>query len=69
MDLKEQIEKIVDRIKNDDDLREQFQKEPIKAVESVLGIDLPDDVLEKIVEGVKGKISLDKVSGIFKKLF
>ena len=69
MDIKEQIEKIVERIKNDDDLREQFQKEPIKAVESVLGIDLPDDVIEKVIEGVKAKISLDKIGGIFKKLF
>ena len=69
MDIKEQIEKIVDRIKNDDDLREQFQKEPIKAVESVLGIDLPDDVIQKVVEGVKAKISVDKIGGIFKKLF
>ena len=50
----------------------QFQKNPIQAVESVLGVDLPDDVISKIVDGVKAKISVDKVSGAvdaLKKLF
>lgn len=72
MDIKETIEKIVDAIKNDDDLLEQFRKEPVKAIEKVLGIDLPDDIVEKVVDGVKGKITLDKASdalGMLKKLF
>lgn len=72
MDIKAQINKMVDTIKNDKTLMEQFQKEPIKAVEKVLGVDLPDDIVEQIVAGVKGKISADKVSGALdslKKLF
>ena len=72
MDIKEQIEKIVDRIKNDDDLLELFQKDPVKEIEKVLGVDLPDDIVEKIIDGVKAKISVDKVSdalGKLKKLF
>ena len=43
-----------------------------KVVEKVLGVDLPDDVVNGVVEGVKAKISVDKVSGIadsLKKLF
>lgn len=72
MDLKEQIEKIVDQIKNDDDLKEQFKKEPVKAIEKVIGVDLPDDLIEKIVDGVKAKLSADTISGALgalKKLF
>ncbi len=72
MDIKEKINEAVEAITKDASLREQFQKEPVKAVEKVLGVDLPDDVVEKIVAGVKGKISMDKVSGIadsIKKLF
>lgn len=53
MDIKEQIEKIVEKVQKDDVLRAQFKKDPIKAVEKVLGVDLPDDVIEKIVAGVK----------------
>lgn len=72
MDIKAEINKIVDRIKNDDELLEKFKKDPIKAVESILGVDLPDDIIEKVVEGVKAKISLDKAGDILggiKKLF
>lgn len=72
MDVKEQIKKVADRISNDKKLQEQFQKEPIKAVENVLGVDLPDDLVNKVVEGVKAKLKLDKASGAvdaLKKLF
>ena len=72
MDIKEQIENIVEKVQKDDVLRAQFKKDPIKAVEKVLGVDLPDDVIEKIVAGVKAKISIDKVSDVadvLKKLF
>ena len=72
MDIKEQIEKIVEKVQKDDVLRAQFKKDPIKAVEKVLGVDLPDDVIEKNVAGVKAKISIDKVSDVadvLKKLF
>lgn len=72
MDIKEQINKIVDAVTKDETLKAQFQKEPVKAIEKVLGVDLPDDVIEKIIEGVKGKISMDKLSGAadaIKKLF
>ena len=72
MDIKEQIEKIVDKIKDDDALQAQFKKDPIKAVEKLLGVDLPDDIMEKIVAGVKAKISVDNLGdalGALKKLF
>ena len=72
MDIKEQIEKIVDKIKDDDALKAQFKKDPIKAVEKLLGMDLPDDLMEKVVAGVKAKLSLDDLSdaaGFLKKLF
>ena len=72
MDIKAEITKIVDKIKNDDDLLNKFKKDPIKAVESIIGVDLPDDIIEKVVDGVKAKISLDKAGDILdglKKLF
>lgn len=72
MDIKAKIEEIVEKIKGDKKLQEQFKKEPVKAVESLLGVDLPDDVIEKVVTGVKAKISVDKLSGAadaLKKLF
>ena len=43
-----------------------------KALEKVLGVDLPDDIIEKVVDGVKAKIAVDgakDVLGTLKKLF
>ena len=73
-DIKELAEKAIDTIKGDDNLLESFQENPIKVVEKVLNIDLPDDILEKIVEIVKTKIDIDdakevlgKIAGLFGK--
>ena len=64
MDIKEQIEGIVEKLQKDKALQAQFKKDPVKAVEKLLGVDLPDDMVEKVVVGVKAKLSLDDVSGI-----
>ena len=72
MDIKELIEKAVKKIQSDDALQAQFKQDPIKALEKLLGVDLPDDVMEKVVAGVKAKLSIDDLSdavGILKKLF
>ena len=63
-DVKAEITKVVEKVTKDEKLMAQFQKDPVKAVESVIGIDLPDDVLNKVVDGVKAKISVDKLGGI-----
>lgn len=67
--MKEKIESIVNKVQNDPSFKEKFTKEPIKAVEEILGIDLPDDEINKIIEGVKAKIATtniaDKLKGLF----
>ncbi len=63
-DIKEQITKVVDKVTKDEKLMDQFKKDPIKAVESVLGVDLPDDVIKNVADGVKAKISIDKLGSI-----
>jgi hypothetical protein len=74
IDIKELAEKAIDTIKGDDNLLESFKTNPIKVVEKVLKVDLPDDILEKIVEIVKTKINVDdakealgKIAGLFGK--
>ena len=72
MDIKEKIESIVEKISKEPNIKEQFEKEPVKVIENILGVDLPDDVVEKIIDGVKAKLTLDMISdvaGAFKKLF
>ncbi len=72
MDIKAEITKMVDKVKKDPEIAKLFTKDPIKAVEKVIGVDLPDDVVKKVVDGVKAKISLDKAGdalGKLKKMF
>ncbi len=61
MDIKAIITETVQKITTDEKLLEKFKKEPIKTVEELTGIDLPDDQLEKVVEGIKAKIAIDGV--------
>lgn len=68
MDIKAKINEFVEKIKNDDDLMENFKKDPVSTVEKLLGIDLPNDQVEKIVDGIKAKISLDNLSDLGSKL-
>ena len=69
MDIKAKIEEIVNKVKNDKDFAAKFTSDPVKAVEEVLGIDLPDDQINALIEGVKSKISVDdikdKIGGLF----
>ena len=72
MDIKEQIEKLVSALSKDASLKDQFLKDPVKTLEKVLGVDLPDDMVEKVVAGVKAKLSADQIAGaadMLKKLF
>ena len=69
MDIKEMIEKVVSSVTGDGALMENFKKDPMATVKSLLGsIDLDNEAISKIVEGVKAKISVDKLSGIAGKL-
>ena len=59
--IKEKINEIVEKIKNDKNIAAKFQKDPISTVEELLEIDLPNDQVQKIVDGIKAKIALDKI--------
>ncbi len=72
MDIKAKIAEIVEKIKNDKNFASDFQADPITAVEKVIGVDLPNDQIEKIIEGVKANVAVDdvkdKVGGLLGKL-
>ena len=71
-ELKKKIDGIVEKIKNDPQLLKNFEKEPVKVIESLIDVDLPDDQLEPVVAAVKAKLAAgslgDKLGGL-KKLF
>lgn len=66
MDIKEKltslVEETVAKLKNDPELLGQFQKEPVAALEKLLGRDLPDEQIEKLVTLVKAKLGKDQLA-------
>ena len=62
--LKDKIEEIVEKIKTDKNIAAKFQKDPIGLVEELLGVDLPNEQLEGVVNTIKAKVDLDKVSDL-----
>ena len=67
MDIKAKITELVDKVKSDPDFAAKFQKNPTGTVKELTGVDLPADQIDKVVDGVKAKISLDKLGGLFGK--
>lgn len=69
MDIKKKIDELVDKVKNDKDFGKKFQENPTKAIESVLGVDLPDEQINKIIDGIKAKITVDDIGSALGGLF
>lgn len=74
MDIKAKIEEIVKKLTSDKNLMAKFERNPASVLEELIGVDLPDDQVNQLIDGIKAKIKLDKVgdalgslSGLFKK--
>ncbi|MDE5883723.1 MAG: hypothetical protein K2H29_01385 [Oscillospiraceae bacterium] len=74
LDMKAKMEELMQKIKNDKDFSKKFTENPVKAVEDLLGVDLPDDQINAIINGVKAKLTAEniadaagKLSGLFGK--
>ena len=63
MDIKGKIGEITDKVKNDKDFTKDLASNPVKAVEKVTGVDLPDDKINKVVDTAKDKSGdvIDKI--------
>ena len=68
LDIKKKVEELVDKIQKNPAMLKEFQKDPIKAVEQLIGMDLPDDQIKQVAELVKAKIDLDKAGDLLKGL-
>ena len=78
MDIMDKINDLVELITKNDDLMDDFKKDPVKVIKNLLGklnldkLDLDDEIMDKVVAAVKGKITADTAAdllGGLKKLF
>ncbi|MDE6730940.1 MAG: hypothetical protein K2J71_09235 [Oscillospiraceae bacterium] len=68
LDIKAKMEEIMQKIKNDKDFSKKFTENPVKAVEELLGVDLPDDQINAIINGVKAKLTTENITNAAEKL-
>ena len=64
MDIKAKIEQIVKKLMSDKTLMARFEKNPASVIEQLIGIDLPDQQINQLIEGVRAKIKLDQVGDV-----
>ena len=64
MDIKVKATELVEKIKKDPALLKQFKENPVKIVEELIGMDLPDDQIKMVADAVKAKIDLDKAANL-----
>ena len=62
MDIQKIISEVLKKLANDKTLKENFLKEPVKVLEKLTGIDLPDDQIDAIIKGIKAKLDVDDVA-------
>ncbi|MBQ5311860.1 MAG: hypothetical protein ILP19_07460 [Oscillospiraceae bacterium] len=57
MDIKAKIEEVMNKAKTDPEFAAKLQSDPVKTVEDIVGIDLPDDKINAVAETIKAKIA------------
>jgi hypothetical protein len=68
MDIKAEIEKIIEKIKGDSDLKEKFTSDPAGTVKGLVGNAADNDTVQKIVEAVKAALESGKLGAIGEKI-
>ena len=72
IDIKAKIEELAAKLQKDPTLLKSFQDDPVKTLEKLTGVDLPDEQFQPLVAGVKAKLAASDLGGKLdglKKLF
>ncbi len=67
MDVKAKVEEIVTKVKSDPKMMEAFKNDPVKTVEKLAGVDIPDNIEDQLVSGVKAKLTAGKLGDLVDK--
>lgn len=62
-DLKAKVEEAVKKLQSDPALLGKFQQDPVKAVETLFGVDLPEEQLKPVVAGIQAKLAASDLGG------
>jgi hypothetical protein len=71
-DIKEKVDELVKKLQEDPALLKNFQSDPVKTLEQLTGIDLPEQQLQPVITGIKAKLGAGQLENALdglKKLF
>ena len=67
-DIAKLAQEVVEKITSDEQLMAAFKKDPVALIEKKLGIDLPNDQINALIDLIKAKIKMDDVADVAGKL-
>ncbi len=62
MDIQKIINDVIEKLKKNENLKEDFMNNPVKVLEDLVGVDLPDDKINAVIDGIKAKLNLDDLA-------
>ena len=71
-DIKEKVDELFRKLQSDPSLLKNFQSDPVKTLEQLTGVDLPEQQLQPVIAGIKAKLGAGQLENALdglKKLF
>lgn len=68
MDIQKIISEVFEQLGSNEELRKKFDIDPVKTLEKVFNIDLPDDQINAVIDAIKAKLEIDDVADAAGKL-
>ena len=62
MDIQKIINDVIAKLTDDDQLLANFKSSPTKGLEKLVGVDLPDDKIDPIIDGIMAKLKIDDLA-------
>lgn len=62
MDIQKIISDVLSKLEGDENMIAKFTAEPVKTLEKLLNVDLPDDQINAVIDAIKAKLQLNDVA-------
>ena len=62
MDIQKIINDVIANLQDDAQLLANFKSSPSKVLETLVGVDLPDDKSDPIIDGIMAKLKIDDLA-------
>lgn len=59
MDIQKIISDVLSKLEGDENLIAKFTADPVKTLEGLLNVDLPDDQINAVIDAIKAKLNLN----------